>query len=155
MKRAKKPMILAGRLERIFANLIDTLLLFVLLQVLLQLLGETPVMLVTSFLTYAVYFTLSTGSSWQASPAQRLLSIYVVHANGRPLSMADALQRFLAYIIPSLPMQSSFLAPAIAMPLVVWLQLVWFLPILVKEDRTGVHDMLCHTRVVAGKAPRR
>ena len=35
--------------------------------------------------------------------------------------------------------------------IVVWLNLLWFTPILYAPDRAGVHDRLCHTRVVAGK----
>jgi uncharacterized RDD family membrane protein YckC len=142
----------AGRLERLFANLIDTLILVVPSVALARLLhGNDGLSLLAAFLCNLTYYTAFTGSRWQATPGKRLLNIYVIHANGRPMTHRDALERFLAYIMPSLPIYVSFLDQNAAAILVVWLSIFWFAPILFTPDRVGVHDRLCHTRVIVGR----
>lgn len=150
---SKKPSyILAGRLERLFANLIDTLILLVPHALLISLFGETGGVLVAGFLINLGYFTWFTASTWQASPGQRVLNMYVVHLDRTPLDLRDAFERFLAYTMPVLPMYATFIDPEIAPALTVWLTGIWFGPILLRESRMGIHDQLCRTQVVAGKA---
>ncbi|MBX9726879.1 MAG: RDD family protein [Rickettsiales bacterium] len=97
------------------------------------------------------YYTYFTASRWQATPGKRLLSIYVVRTDNRALTPRDALERFLGFILPSLPIYSSIMLQQQAAMLVFWLTLFWFAPILFTPERIGFHDRLCRTRVVVGK----
>lgn len=147
----------AGRLERIFAFLIDKILLIFPAMLLLALTGHTDAkqvgpIIAIDFLCHLVYFSWALGSSWQASPGQRLLGIYVVHADGRPLTRRDAVERFLAFVLPQLPAYTTLLDAQMGQTLSVFLVTAWLIPILIRDDRTGLHDQLCNTRVVAGKA---
>lgn len=150
MKKVK--FIYAGRLERLFANLIDTLILLVPHGLLISAFGEGGGVLVSGFLCNLIYFTWFTASAWQASPGQRVLSMYIIHANGQPMTLRDALERFLAYTLPVLPMYASFIDDKVAPLITVWLTALWFGPILIREERTGLHDQMCNTRVIVGKA---
>ena len=141
----------AGRLERLFAYLIDVLILFVLTLFAVLLLGQGGPGLIGAFLCNAAYYTAFTSGSWQATPGKRLLNIYVIRTDGRPLSQRNALDRFLSFIIPSLPIYSSLLTQQQAASVVLWLSIMWFMPILTTPQRTGLHDRICDTRVVVGK----
>ena len=153
--KKKVPFLLAGRLERLFAYLIDTLLLVLPSGLVVSLVGTGGEGMLAGFMCNLAYFTGFISSPWQATPGQRLLAIQVVHRDGSKLDRLDALERFLAYTIPMLPMYASFLDPKIAPAITVWLTCVWFLPILIRADRAGMHDMLCGTRVIVGKAKSR
>lgn len=150
----------AGRLERLFANMIDTLILFIpasIIAVAFSDMGSdgqpvvSPVSLPLIFLLNAAYYTVFTGGSWQATPGKRIMNMHVIRTDHRRLSQRDAIERFLAYVLPSLPMYASFLPAHIAPMLTVWLSIFWFVPILTNPMRAGVHDKLCHTRVVIGR----
>lgn len=142
---------LAGRLERFLAYLLDSLLAFVGISIVIAPLDTPSAAMAAAFLCQLAYSVMFTSSGWQATPGQRLLSIRIVRNDGRRLDRADALQRFLAYIMPTLPMHASFIDPQLAPMLTVWLSGIWFAPILLREERTGIHDMLCGTRVVVGR----
>ncbi|MES2984572.1 MAG: RDD family protein [Pseudomonadota bacterium] len=144
----------AGRLERLFAYLIDTILGLIAASIAGQLLAPTGLALIGAFCGFAAYYTLFTASAWQATPGKRLLSIYVIRADGRPLTKRDACERFLAFMLPNLPVYTSFIPATIAPILVVWLCLFWFAPILFSPTRQGFHDRLCHTRVIVGRTNR-
>jgi uncharacterized RDD family membrane protein YckC len=107
---------------------------------------------VMMFLCLTAYHTASVASSWQATPGQRLMQIHIVRMDGRRLTQLHALERFLAYILPSLPFYTSFIPADVVPPLVVWLSIFWFVPILLAPHHMGVHDRICRTRVVRGKA---
>lgn len=141
----------AGRLERLFANLLDTLFLILPNGLLVLLVGDHKFATALTFLTVLIYYMVFTSSSWQATPGKRLLGIYVIRTDYRKLNQMDALERFLAYSIPSLPIYTSFLPPDLISALVMSLSLFWFAPILFTEERIGYHDQLCHTRVVVGR----
>ncbi len=143
--------IYAGRLERLFANLIDTIILILPGGLLSAMLDADGLAMLGMFIMSAAYYTHFTASAWQATPGKRLLGIYVIRTDYRMLSQRDALERFLAYTIPSLPIYASFISPEIAPLLVFWLSLFWFAPILFTPERVGLHDRLCHTRVLVGK----
>ena len=156
-----KSLVYAGRLERLFANLIDTLILFVPATVVAVLtssadaageLQPSPVGMVVVFLVHMTYYTAFTAGRWQGTPGKRLLNMYVIHTDHSRMTQRDALERFLAYVLPSLPMYSSFLPQNIAPMIVIWLSLFWFVPILTHPQRMGFHDKLCRTLVVSGKA---
>lgn len=145
----------AGRLERVLAYLIDTLLLLFPNAFLLQIFGDGGAMMLAGFLCQMAYFSYSTASGWQASPGQRFLGIQLIHANGTPLTLRDAMERWLASYMPFLPLYVSFLEPQMAGAIASWLMLIWYLPMLYRDDRTGLHDRLCNTRVIAGKTGKR
>jgi uncharacterized RDD family membrane protein YckC len=117
---------------------------------------EAPVLeqssFVVMFLCLTAYHTIAVASNWQATPGQRLMHIHIVRTDGRKLTQAMALERFLAYILPTLPFYTSFIPQDVVPMLVVWLSVFWFMPILFTPEHTGVHDRICGTRVVKGKA---
>lgn len=137
--------------ERLLAHLIDLLIVVPITLLFLGLTNTTEQGMIVTFLCNLVYFTLPTGSNWQATPGQRLMAVHVVHADGTPLTQGDALERFLAYFIPTLPMYASFIEPKMATALTLWLTAGWFLPIVLREERTGLHDQFCSMRVIAGR----
>jgi uncharacterized RDD family membrane protein YckC len=143
--------IYAGRLERLFANLIDTIILVIPGGLLSAALGPDGLGMLAMFAISVAYYTYFTASSWQATPGKRLLGIYVMRTDHRMLGPRDALERFLAYTIPSLPIYTSLISPQIAPLLVFWLSLFWFAPILFTPERMGMHDRLCRTRVLVGR----
>ena len=143
--------IYAGRLERVFANIIDSFILLVPSGITVNILGESSLGMVVMFLCNIAYYTAFNGSRWQATPGKRLLNIYIIRLNGRKLGQLQALERYLAFTIPSLPIYLSFLNENTATTLVMLLSILWFLPIILRDDRAGLHDRLCNTRVVVGK----
>ena len=143
--------IFAGRPERFLAFLLDNIFLLLPAAAINRLLGDGNAAIFANFLCGLLYYSFFTASAWQASPGQRLLSIHVVHANGRAMHFPASVMRYLAYIMPVLPLYTSLLNDRTAMSLSIWLCLMWFVPILVREDRCGMHDQLCRQRVVTGR----
>ncbi len=141
----------AGRAERLFANLLDTLFLLLPNIFLFNVFGEGKA-LIAGFVIYAAYYTYFVGSRWQATPGKRVLNIHVVMASGEKPSHAAAFERFIVYVLPSLPLYLSVLPEESAKLLFLWLNLLWFTPILYTPERRGLHDTIVGTRVVAGKA---
>ena len=142
---------LANRTERFFAYLLDMLLLLSVKLFLMQLLGEGGAFMLSAFALEAVYFTLFISSTWCATPGQRMLGLATLYTNGRGLSQRAALERFLAYYLPLLPVYTSLLPPPLGAALATGLIIFWFAPILFTEERAGIHDQLCHTRVFTRK----
>lgn len=139
--------------ERLFANLIDTLILLVPSAALASTFGDAKGPLLIALFTLNIGYGVGfLSSSWQATPGKRLLGIYVIRADRSKLTPRDALERYLAYTLPSLPLYTSLLPENSAAIAVLWLSLFWFIPILTTPERTGMHDKLCRTRVIIGKA---
>ena len=139
--------------ERLFANLIDTMILLVPSGVLASAFGDAKGPLLMALFTLNIGYGVGfLSSNWQATPGKRLLGIYVIHADRSKLTSRDALERYLAYLLPSLPLYTSLISETSAAIATVWLSLFWFIPILTTPERTGLHDKICHTRVIAGKA---
>ncbi len=143
--------IYAGRLERLLAYLIDTILVIVPSMFISGLLGGAPIAMLASFLFFLAYYTFFTASRWQATPGKRLLNMYVMRTDNRLLRPRDTLERFLAFILPSLPIYLSFIPANLAPGMSLSFNIVWFASILYTEERVGMHDKLCHTRVLIGK----
>jgi uncharacterized RDD family membrane protein YckC len=137
--------------ERLLANILDTFMLLVPSGLIAALLGGENAAVLGTFTCSLAYYVYFTSGSWQATPGKRIMGIHVIRLDGRKLLPRDALERFLAYVIPSLPMYTSLLPEGIAPLIVLWLSLAWFTPILFTAERIGYHDRLCGTRVVAGK----
>lgn len=141
----------AGRLERLFANLLDTLFLIVPNLLLASLFGDSGLTLIAAFLCYGSYYTYFTASAWQATPGKRLLNIFVGTVDGRRLKPVQSLERFIVYILPSLPLYTSVLSERMSQTLFIWMSIFWFMPILTTPERRGIHDTLVGTRVFVGK----
>lgn len=85
------------------------------------------------FVVIGTYFTAFTASKWQATPGKRLVGIYVVRADGQRVGAGLAFGRWLSYFISSL------------------IFYVGFFMIGFTDQKQGLHDMICGTRVVFGK----
>jgi uncharacterized RDD family membrane protein YckC len=150
----------AGWLERIFANLIDTLIMLLPNGMIALVMSNTdgqgepavnPATLLVLFLCNVAYYTAFTSGRWQATPGQRLLGIRIIRSDGHNLNQRDALERYLAFVLPSLPLYTSLLPDTIAPTLAGMLTLFWLAPILYTANRAGIHDRLTHTRVIVGR----
>lgn len=140
------------KLDRLFANIIDSFLLFLGSSALVAIGGANSAMAVVGVFLFTLgYYVGFTSSRWQATPGKRMLELYVVRMDGMPLSQRDALERFLGYALPSLPLYLSIASEEILAMATVWLSMAWFGPILLRDDGRGVHDVLCGTVVLAGK----
>ena len=67
---------------------------------------------------------------WQATPGKRLLGLYIVTLTGEPVSPWLAFGRWAAYMLDGLTLDIGFL-------MIGW-----------TREKTGLHDLLCGTRVV-------
>lgn len=142
----------AGRLERLFANLIDSMIMLLPATALVALGGtESALALIGSFLCNIAYYVAFTASSWQATPGKRMLGIHIARLDGKLLNERDALERFLAYTIPTLPLYLSVAPQQVLGMATLWLSIAWFAPIILRDDRRGVHDVICGTHVLAGR----
>lgn len=146
-----RPLTYAGRWDRLFANLIDSAILLLPAVFMAALLRHEGLATLATFLLSLAYSTHFNASNWQATPGKRLMNMYVIRTDRRRLSQRDALERFLAYSLPSLPLYASFIPENIAPLLVFWLSIFWFFPIILTPERTGKHDQLCNTRVIIGR----
>ena len=144
-------LIYAGRLERLLAYLIDTIILVVPAMYFASLLHGDPIVTPLCFIASLAYYSYFTASRWQATPGKRLLGIYIIRTDNRMLNLRDGAERFLAFILPSLPMYTSFIPPDMAPGVSLALSIAWFASILYTEERMGMHDRICHTRVLIGR----
>jgi uncharacterized RDD family membrane protein YckC len=141
----------AGLGPRFLAYILDALILITLTFPLGLIFEQGSLLLMLAGTTIQLYYyTISQSSDWQATPGKHIMKIHVVDQFGGRLSKRRAFERALAQLLPTLPLFSS-LASENAATLALWASLVWFVPILFTPLRTGVHDMLCQTRVVTGE----
>lgn len=80
------------------------------------------------------YYLVSQASSWQATPGKRILGLRVVREDGQRVGVGLALGRYLAYIVSGLILGIGFL-------MIGW-----------TDQKKGLHDMICGTRVVYGRS---
>lgn len=80
-----------------------------------------------------VYYVVFCSGRWQATPGKRMLGIHLITVGGEKVGGWLALGRYLAYIISSLPLGIGFF-------MIGW-----------NEEKKGLHDMICKTRVIYGK----
>jgi uncharacterized RDD family membrane protein YckC len=88
------------------------------------------IMVIALSLFYYIYFP---STRWQATPGKRLAGIYIIREDGRPVTGLLALGRLFAYNLSSLPL------------------CIGFLMIAFTKQKTGLHDLVCGTRVVWGR----
>lgn len=147
-----RPLPFANRLDRLLANVIDSVVMVAPVALLISIAGEDSLLAnVGGFACNIAYYVAFTASRWQATPGKRLMGIYVVRNDGKLLNERDALERFLGYVIPTLPLYLTIAPPNVLGMATIWLSLAWYLPILLRDDKRGVHDVLCGTAVVSGK----
>ena len=79
---------------------------------------------------YNVYFNAGT---WQATPGKRLLGLHLITVTGEPVGPWLAFGRWLAYILNGFTLYIGFM-------MIGW-----------TREKTGLHDIICGTRVVYGK----
>ena len=140
--------------ERFLAHIVDSFAVLLIANLLLSFAApESPLRLFGGLLVGMVYYTYFQASRWQATLGKRLLSIYVARSDGRWLNLRDALCRYLAFMMPLLPAYSNSLSQQSMLMLISLLAIVWFIPLLHRPDRAGIHDQLCDTRVLQGKLP--
>jgi uncharacterized RDD family membrane protein YckC len=93
-------------------------------------------------------YSLAIGSSWQATPGMRRHNIYVIKSDGGRIDYLNAVYRYAAFSAPLLfDLQDSWSFWIIG----VLTNILWFVPIAYTKEKTGIHDMICKTRVVRGK----
>jgi uncharacterized RDD family membrane protein YckC len=90
--------------------------------------------LVLPMLVSAFYNIAFTHSRWQATLGKRFCGMYVTTAQGARLSLAQAALRHVASGLSMLLGGLGYVS-------------IWF-----TRERTALHDMLCNTRVIMGKA---
>lgn len=80
-----------------------------------------------------LYYGYFTAGPWQATPGKRALGLYVIRTDGAPIGRGLAIGRYLAYFLSALPLFYGFL-------MILW-----------RDEKQGLHDIVCKTRVVRGK----
>jgi uncharacterized RDD family membrane protein YckC len=80
-----------------------------------------------------LYYILFPSGAWQATPGKRICGIHIIRADGGRVTGLLGLGRYLAYIVSGLPLGLGFF-------MIGW-----------NEEKKGLHDMMCGTRVVYGQ----
>ena len=80
-----------------------------------------------------LYYSIIPATSWQATPGKRVLRLHIIRTSGRQVGFWLALGRYLAYIVSSLIFLFGFF-------MIGW-----------TREKTGLHDIMCGTRVVHGR----
>ncbi len=137
-------------LQRFAAKILDELIIIACLFICAKLLQAPAIVVLLSFLIPLCYHAYLHASILQATYGEQIMKLHVVTDDGARLSLRKSLERSLAYALPSLPAYSSLDQESIV-PLLMFLVFVWFIPILFSKHAKGLHDILCGTRVVAGK----
>ena len=138
---------------RFIAVVLDTLILLPINVLLISVFSSLPLMgLVANIALQMTYYIGFLSGPWRATPGKRVMGLYVVSTQGLgALSKEQAALRFIAYHIPTFPIYTSLIDGMSAEVMMMALFGVWFIPILMTEEKTGVHDLLCHTRVMKGQ----
>jgi uncharacterized RDD family membrane protein YckC len=79
---------------------------------------------------YNIHFV---SGRWQATPGKRILGLHIIRINGEPMTGGLAVGRALAYMLSSMTLFIGFM-------MIGW-----------TNQKKGLHDIICGTRVVYGK----
>lgn len=101
------------------------------------------------FLLKMAYFVAFLSSRWQATPGMRVMALHLIRTDGRAISQRDALERYLALVIPMLPLDSTLLPNGVAGALAGFMLVLWFSPLF--TTRVGLHDKWCGMRMLNGR----
>jgi len=82
-----------------------------------------------SYLMYAAYFTIGV-AVWSTTIGKRIFGMSVVRMDGSRVGVGRALVRYLLYSLSAL------------------ILLIGFIMVGVREDKRGLHDLICDTQVV-------
>lgn len=80
-----------------------------------------------------VYYTVFSASPWQATPGKRFRGIHLITVDGGKVTVARAFARFWALLL-----SGALLA-------------IGYLMVAFTNEKKGLHDILCGTRVVYGR----
>ena len=142
--------------ERFLSFLIDNIIMAVIGAICAVMMQLTPedigLLTLVNFLVGLFYYSYFHSGKWQASPGMRILGLRLVKLGKfRTIRPSDAAMRYIAMVMPVLPIYTSIIPPDFAMTLVFWLGMVWFGLATVRPDRAAMHDLLSNMRVVRGK----
>lgn len=141
----------ASHLARFIAFLLDMCILLTLWVVIdFFIHGLGAIQMLAAFALSIGYHAYFHATKYQATPGKRIMFLYVVDKQLKPLSPRRSLERSLAYSMPFM-LQYTSVPKEDAANLILWLSIIWFMPIFYTLARTGVHDMLCRTRVLNGR----
>jgi uncharacterized RDD family membrane protein YckC len=96
--------------------------------------GPAIASFVINIILVMTYYTISLSSRWQATPGKRLCGIYVIREDGQKIGRGLALGRYFAALLSGL------------------ILCIGYAMIGFTKQKTGLHDMICSTRVIYGKA---
>ena len=133
-------------------------------------------MVLLEIFLYMMYYVITHGSRWHATVGKRILKAKVVGLDGEGISYLRATARFIMLMLPVSPVfVVSLIAIYLGAPglrqyinnmhdimILQWvlyasvlfsllLTVIWYIPVLFTEERKGVHDMVCRTRVIKRK----
>jgi len=94
----------------------------------------TGLVLVAELIIFVGYHMISLSSRWQATPGKRLCRIHVIRTDGRKVGPGLALGRYLSWWLSAMILYIGFIMIAFT------------------DQKQGLHDMICGTRVIYGKA---
>lgn len=135
---------------RFFASILDNFILIAVTAPFLLMFSGNPLALIISFAVSISYHSWFHASAEQATPGERIFKLYVITNSGDRLSMRRSFERTLGFFLPFLPQYAS-VPDDTAASMILFLVFCWFAPILLTRNATGLHDILCDTRVVAGR----
>jgi uncharacterized RDD family membrane protein YckC len=149
---AERPLHYAGFWIRVLAYLVDQLIIFVAVMMVSFVIGIffglaaggrlgsdaqailTGLVFIAELIIIVTYQMVSLSSRWQATPGKRVCGIHVIRTDGRKIGPGLAIGRYLGMLLS-------------AMILYVGLIMVAF-----TNQKKGLHDIICSTRVIYGKA---
>ncbi len=138
-------------LMRFCAMLLDGFILITLSLPILAIFGRGDAAMLASFMLTIAYHSHFHANAQQATPGEQIMKLYVMRNDGGRLGLRQSVERTLAYMLPFLP-QYATLEREQAGRIIFLLVFCWFVPILFTRSATGLHDLLCNTRVVNKKA---
>jgi uncharacterized RDD family membrane protein YckC len=136
---------------RFIAMVIDAFILVPFMSLLQHLLQDSAVLAAAAGLILNLgYYVFFLSGNWQATPGKRIMGVFVTDINGQRLNREGAALHYIAFILPQLPLYMSISDMAV-MSLILWLHLIWFLPMLLTSTKRGVHDFLAYTQSWEGR----
>lgn len=146
------PQVFAQLHERFLARMLDGLITLPFLQILTALFASNMALAsIVGFLGGLFYYAWFASRGWQATPGKRIVGIYIRREDGTRLTFKESVAREIATLMPTFPIYVSFFSQNMAATLFLVMGIIWYGRILMTPERTGVHDLLCGTRVVQGR----
>lgn len=154
----------AGFWRRLAAQLIDGLVVVIpcmVAAVIGAFIGGYLLANLFSLVIIVVYYAKMLASSWQATVGKRVMNVYVVDATtGGRLSPLHAAGRYFVFagfgsILALMPLSADGHSPQPIAGLLSAIHLAYILllvlTVVFSREKTGIHDMICKTRVLEGR----